>query len=382
MQPDVDLIAKKLLEWGAMAKRQPPGWQGNCDAPPLSGPEGEPIGWILPGKGLYLAHDLKSLGITFDPAAMARAGVYERSPVRRLAEKIAKARKAAELLITDERGAITSYDGIINARGNGFANDTTIQKNSITTVANTWSSLWQVAGLPVAGTFTSTPGVAPNNTTVGALSTGLTTPGAGSKYLLTFGFTSSSALDMVLLVDLLSQVGSLSATSNSLQTIASAALTRYTTGAGVYMTFEVTTAIGTTASNLTVTYTNQGGTPSKTTPAQAMTTSMIASRLLPSGTAPVVPLASGDYGVQQVTGVQLSAAMSAGAFALSLYKQVKYIAGIVANIWMAEDSTIQIDGIFNMPIGSDSAIGCLGAFIQSGAATSGAFIGAFQSCSG
>jgi hypothetical protein len=148
------------------------------------------------------------------------------------------------------------------------------------------------------------------------------------------------------------------------------------------MTFDVTSGIGTTASNLTITYTNQAGTASQVTPAQAMTTSMITQRLLPVNNGPFMQLAAGDYGVQQVTNVKLSAAMTTGVFALNLYYPLMWIPGIVANIYVERDSTIQIDGITELVIGSDSAIGCLNAYVQAGTTTLGTFVSFMRTCSG
>ncbi len=376
--PNVDLIATKLHEWGSMAARMPPAWDGAGISQPIAGfDRGEQLGRMLPGRGLYLDCDLKSLGIN-RPVPL----VYERTRVQRAVDKIQKLRRNIKRILRDEQGAIASYDGIINARAGGNAEDRTFFKNSQTSVANSWTSLWQAGGMPVAGTFSATPGVAPNNATTGALSFGLSTPGSGSKYLLTLGFTSTSAINMMLMVDLLSQLGTLSATTNAAQNVASQALTRYTSGAGVMMNFEVTTQIGTTASNLTALYTNQAGTAGQSTGAQAMTTSMIVLRVFPNGTAPFTTLATGDFGVRQLTRVTLSAAMTAGVFGANLYYPLMWVPGIVANIYVERDSTVQIDGITQLVIGSDSAIGCLGAFVQTNTTSTGLLVGFMRTCSG
>lgn len=389
---DVDLIAQKLIEWGNLAHSMPPSWDGALINHPICGPEGQLIGKMLPGKGLYLEHDFKTLGIT---KGYKIPHVYEKTVVRDLAEKFSRMRHDIlhgklfidpEVLLFDERGAITTYDGIIAARAAGHAEDRVFSKISYTTVANVWSSIWQTSGFPASGTYSATPGINPNNTTTGALSFGLSTPGTGAKYLLTFGFTASQQINMLLLHDQLCQVGNLSATVNTNQAIASSALTRYTTGAGVLMTFDVTTAIGTTASNLTITYNSidSGGSThiGQTTPAIAMTTSMIAQRLLPAALGPFMQLASGDIGVTEVTNIKLSAAMSAGVFALNLYYPLMFIPGIVANIYIERDSTIQIDGLCNLPIGSDSAIGCLNAYVMTNTTSTGVFTGFMRTCSG
>jgi hypothetical protein len=378
---DVDRLARKLFEWAELARQFPPAWDGAGISQPIRGlDERETIGRMLPGRGLYLEHDLKSVGI-LKPIP----GVFERSKVLRGVDRLQKLRRDARRILWDEQASITTYDGIINARGNGGAEDRMVLKSSLTTVANVWSSLWQVGGMPVGGSFSSalTNGTNPNNATTGALSFGLSTPSSPSlKYLLTFGFTSSSAINMLLLMDMLFQVGAVSAASAASQAITPSALTRYTTGAGCNITGEVTTAIGTTASNLQVTYKNQAGTGGQLTASEAMTPSMITSRLVITSTAPLIPLASGDYGVQTITAAKLSAAMTAGVFSLYIYYPLMFLPGITSNIYIERDSTIQIDGIQNLPIGSDSAIGCLNAAVQTNGVTSGIVVGTMRTVFG
>jgi len=325
---------------------------------------------MLPGKGIQLFSDLKTLGITKGRIPH----LYERSVTQRLIDKFCG----------DERGAISSYDGIIAARAGGNADDVMFAKSSYTTVANVWSSSFRAAGLPAAGTYSNIPGgAAPDNTNVGALSLGFSNPSGGnSKYLLTFGFTSSSALQIVMLGDLLVAAGNISGSLNTSQTISSTALTRYTSGAGVYMTYEVTTALGGTASNLTVTYTNQSGTGSRATAATAMTTSAIAQRLQPAGAGPFMVLQSGDYGVQSVQSLILSASMTAGVFALNLYKPLMWVPGIAANIWTERDSTTQIDGLQQLVTTAGGVLGCLAMYLYTNTTTSGLIVGGMRACAG
>jgi hypothetical protein len=377
---DVDLLVGKLAELRNLALSMPPSWGGaGISHPVLLHPGGDEYAHILPGKGLYLNRDLKSLGVT-----RRIPGIYERSPIRRLAEAFARAREGLNVLHEDEKGAIVNYDGIINARAGGNAEDRAIVRLSVTTVANQWSSLWQSGGLPAAGTYSGTPGSAPNGTTTGALSNVLSDPSGGnSKYLLSFGFTSASAINMLLLTDLLSQVGSLSAASSTSQTVSSTALTRYTTGAGVMAILDVTTAIGTTASNVNLnSYTNQAGTAAQSSVAQAMTTSAIVQRLQPTATGPFMQLASGDFGVRAVSTLKLSAAMSAGVFALNLYYPLLWIPGIVANVYIERDSTIQLDGLAQLVVGSDSHIGALNAYVQTNSTSSGILVANMRTCAG
>lgn len=150
-----------------------------------------------------------------------------------------------------------SYDAVLDALTvAGKGEDYYFNKATITTVANTFWSLWTAAGQPGAGTFGGTPLAARvvNSSTTGAL--GFTNPTApDTKHLLALNAASSVAAGTLLVVDRLLDYATISATSTSLQTMDNTAtLSRYTTGAGVQMFFEVTTALGATPQTCTITY--------------------------------------------------------------------------------------------------------------------------------
>lgn len=384
LQPDCDILAEKLMHLGRLGRSMPPSWDGARMSVPVLGKGGEYLGRVLPGKGVYIDADLRHVsGIS-----KTLPNVYERTLVHRmmdifhqndrLAIKAASAIIAACLFpkaaLPFIFGAISTYDGIISARAGGNANDVTVSKLSTTTTAtNQWYSMFQSGGLPAAGTYTNIPGgAALNSTSTGAWSFGILDPTGGtSKYLLTSGFTSQTQINLAILVDLLVAAGNISATTATLQTVNSTALTRYTTGAGVMITFDVTTLLGNTASNITVTYTNQAGTGSRSSGAIAMTTAAIAQRLLPIAMGPYTQLQSGDYGVKSVESVQLSASMvSTGVFALNMYFPLAFMPGMAANVYVERDQTIQVDGLNLLPLDAGH-VGCLVAFIMPNASPSG-----------
>lgn len=353
---DVDTIAQNLALMASWAKNGPDAYRvdASCKTPVI-GPNGI-IGYMLDGVGLALNTDLKDLGIH-----KPLPNVIERTPLARFLDKIG-----------DERGAITTYDGIVAARAAGSMSDCIASKTSYTTVANVWSSAFRAAGVPAAGTYTNIPsGAALDATNAGSLALLLAPPTSGNKdYLLTFGFQAGQQINCILLVDILVAAGNILATVNTSQTVSSTALTRYTGGVGVYMTFDVTTAIGTTASNLTVTYTNSAGTGSRSSGAQAMTTSAIAQRLQPNTTSPYCPLQSGDAGVQSVQSVQLSAAMSAGVMALNLFKPLVMMPGIAANIYAERPMSSTLDGLVELQNVS-LVLGCLAPYIFTNTTSTG-----------
>jgi len=324
------------------------------------------VGKVLPGKGLYLDMDLKYLGIT-----KPLPNVFQRTIVRRLVE-----------LIGNEVGAITAYDGIINARGGGLSQDISLSKTSITTVANAYSSLFRASGSPPnVGTYTNIPGGAVMiNTNVGAWSLGLSNPGGSNKkYLITLGFTHAATVNMIILHDLLVAAGNIGI-STSPVTINSAALTRYTTGAGVLMTFEITTALSATASNITVTYTNQAGTGSRSTGAIPITTSAIVYRLQPVELGPYMRLQTGDYGVRSVESI-VASANNTGILALNLYYPLAFIPGVAANLYIERDSTIQVDGIAEITTAA-GVLGCLSAYVLANTTSTGVGTYFMRTCEG
>ena len=397
---DPDILAGNIGYWALLARSMPPSFQGAGISHILSGPNGEYLGKVLPGKGIYLQHDLKHFGIR-----RTIPWVYQYSPTQRLVDAFSKRRNLDryKLALMDNRlpfqsswsdrmvseiGAITTYDGIINARATGFAQDVAFTKVALgVTVANAWSSCYDSTGVPAAGTFTATPGAALNNASAGALSFGLSNPGSNSKYLLTFGYTSNQQINMLILADILVQV-SVSFTTTAAQTVSSAALTRYTSGAGVLAIFEVTTALSSTAANMTTAYTgvfwtgSAVSTHSSTTAAAASTASLIVQRLNPILVGPFLNFASGDFGITTMSTMTLSAAQSAGVCGLNLYYPLSFVPGVAANAYLERDSTIQIDGLTQLVTEAGGALGCLGMFILPNGTTAPTITGFLRTCAG
>lgn len=308
--------------------------------------------------------------------------VFARSPIQRFIDRLIGMGLPMDWA---EMGAITTYDGIINARGTGKAFDRTVSKLSITTVTAAYSSLFQAGGVPGPGTYTPIPGgAALDRSSAGAWSIGLANPTSpDKKYLITLGYTHSSTINMLILIDLLVAAGGISANTTASQTINSVALTRYTDGAGVMMTFDVTTALGSTVSNLTVTsYTNQAGTTGRTTPAVPMTTSAIVARLQPVALGPFMEMQAGDFGIRSVQTLAFSAAMGAGVVALNLYFPLAFVPGVAANIYMERGSTVSVDGLTELVTTAGGVLGCLTAYILAGATSSGVGTYFMRTCDG
>jgi len=281
---------------------------------------------------------------------------------------------------------ITNYDGIINSRGAGKADDPVFVKTAtFGGVSGAWYSAFRIAGLPPSISPGNIPGGSVmNRASVGAIPL-LNPTDPDIKYLLTFGGSvpSITGFSAILLVDLLVAAANINANTTSAQTVNTAALTRYTDGKGVMMILVVTTALGTTAANVTISYTNQDGVSGRTTGAIAMTTSAAVNRLQPVvANAFFIPLQAGDTGVRSVETITFSAAMGAGVLDLYLFKPLVIIPTIAVNTFVERDSTVQIDGLLQLPKGSDAQVGCLGCFVLTGGTTTTTLLGMLRACAG
>ena len=194
----------------------------------------------------------------------------------------------------------------------------------------TLTSLWTAS--QDAGATPSTA-AAPTSATTGALgqvdggsaalvvsaieAAGLATPAAQWIY----------GTGMLILADRLSHQGGLDGTVTTAQTtnLPTAALTRYTSGDGVWAAVEVYTQVGTTATTVTASYTNQAGTGGQTTQAVAFGAFATASARAAASVG-LLPLASGDTGVRSVESVTVLATTgTAGNFGVTLFKPLALI---------------------------------------------------------
>jgi len=191
--------------------------------------------------------------------------------------------------------------------------------------------LTNVAGIPPVITTPSTA-VVPDRTTTGAIH--FPTPqGSNNSFIMGMGHTSDQARP-IMLADILSWQGGLSGTVITAQTtnLPTAALTRYTDGVGVMLGLACWTATGSTAVNVTASYTNQAGTTGRTTVSVNFWGGGFgAVSAAPTATQfQALPLQSGDYGVRAVASVTLSAStLTAGNFGVFLFKPLAMVANYV-----------------------------------------------------
>jgi hypothetical protein len=330
---------------------------------------------MLPGRGLQLDCDLKYIGIK-KPIPY----VYQKT----LREKLME-------ILKNERGAIQTYDGIINARASGQFNDIPFTKASLVSVANQWSALMRATGQPGAMTFNATTApteTATDRATAGALSGGLNNPsGSNRKYLLTLGFGSSSTINFLLLVDIHVQGGAFRLTVNTAETVASpvTVVRNYgsgTLGSGNCISFVETTASSATAHTLTISYTNQAGTAGQSIVFSAPATAGTIDGIYPvASTNWFIPLVAGDFGVRAVASTTSNTALAAGVLALFLHYPLMLVPGISSNVYVERDSTVQVDALTELA-NSSQVIGCLGMLAFCNTTSTGQLVGMARTIEG
>lgn len=177
--------------------------------------------------------------------------------------------------------------------------------------AGVYHSLWRVDGQPPGGAIPgAVAGVAPDKDTFGAIR--FPDPGAGeAATLLKLGGSFVSELGPLTLYDRLLHTSGLSGSAITLQTVNTIPFTRggpegFINGEDVELFLEVYAALGTVAANLTVNYTDPGGTARSSVVALAATTLNSIARMWR------IPTYDGGFkGFKSVQSVQLS--ISTGA---------------------------------------------------------------------
>lgn len=178
-------------------------------------------------------------------------------------------------------------------------------------------SLWRYDGVPSAG---AVPGAvaAPTSATTGSIP--FTNPGGGRELHLIQAWGTALVGGTLILYDRLLHIGGLSGTVITPQAVGGT-LTRNTGGLGNFIFVEIYTQIGTTQTTAVVNYTNQDGNP-----AASPTILFGGTNFREATRAILVPLASGDSGVQGVTDIDLLATTgTAGAFGVTVGRPLGYI---------------------------------------------------------
>ena len=386
MVSDVDQMATKLLDLGLAAHDMAPAWERYGIRQPAMGEDGQFVGWMLPGRGLLLdGLDKKRIGITRDMPF-----VYDYTPFARKRDYFMRRFRD---LHRSEVGAITGYDGVINARANGKARDLVFAKSSITTVAGFWFDTWTAGGTPGAGSFLATTpptDVLMDSATTGSLSDNWLDPtGSDKAYLLTLGMSCTSAHNFALLIDRHVAAGNFTLVAGTSTITTPKTIVRNyggLLGAGAQMVATITTIRGTPAAGtLAATYLDENA-ASSTSPATALATTptAVAGILAPMGTnIPFMPLAAGDVGVRQVSSTTRAATGDAsGAIAISVVQPLVWMPALgVANLYVERDLPSDLTGLLELANVS-LVTGNLSLLVFCNTTTLGSIIGFLRTCQG
>lgn len=187
------------------------------------------------------------------------------------------------------------------------------------TVAGQWSSLWDRAGRPGAGSFAIgnvAAGVIPTKATAGAIP--FTNPVALLKNYLASLNGNSSVASVVMLYDRLWHAGSFGLGALGAQALAGQpALTRPdAAGEDAEIWLEIASAFAAGATTIEVTYTNSLGVAGRTTGASAPLASVIIGRMFP------MPLQAGDTGVQKIESIIVGGATNTGTVNVLLLRKL------------------------------------------------------------
>lgn len=277
------------------------------------------------------------------------------------------------------RSAIASWDNVVNAISSGKNLVYMGNKASQTTVANSWFSFGATAGVPGALAYGTIPNPVPmTRATTNAWP--VPTPSTGEHlYMTNLGVNHPTGTNIVLAVDLLYSAGGIITSIVTSQGVSTSALPRWTGGAGVMMTLEVTVAAGTATGipNVRINYTDQSGTAASDTGNVSLgTTSPIVGRMLPLQDGPFIRLASGDFGVQNVSQVTFSASMAGagGRMALHLYKPIILVPTLATTSFIERSTPAQIGGIRRLTTvtgGADIDMPCIGMFVLTSTTSTG-----------
>jgi hypothetical protein len=218
--------------------------------------------------------------------------------------------------------AITDLSNVVNlatssaAQRVDFSVDSRIQAAAaVSPVIGQATSLWRYNKTNGANGAIPTSVAAPDRTTLGAMRQ---VNAASGKQLWLLGMEAMCTnAGGVVLYDRLLHIGGLSGIVTTAQAVGGA-LTRNVGGDGNQIWIEIYTAIGTTATTITASYTNQAGAAKTTLPVVfGGTNNREESRVIR------LPLADGDTGVQGVTSVTVLATTgTAGNFGVVVARQI------------------------------------------------------------
>lgn len=203
-----------------------------------------------------------------------------------------------------------------------------------------------------ARTWTTCTGSAGNGTEVFGMPSGPSVSPA-TKHLVTVGANPNFTGATITLVDIQGYWNRINTNSTVSQALSGTPSLRYANGEGCRMYLVSTTAVGVGNPGLTVSYTNQAGVTGRSLDGTVFLANSgpLASHILhsnvssntivvsPSGIAPFLPLQAGDWGVQNVSSVQLTgtAYTGSGLAALVIARPIITFYSVQSTIYQDKD---------------------------------------------
>lgn len=261
--------------------------------------------------------------------------------------------------------AINGMDSLIAAFTAGQSNKGYYQKassNAAASAAGRWHEFFTASGIPTAGSFTGSAGVATvmNASTQGALNIGTASVSPDIKNLVSWKIQTPTATVVpatFYLVDYLLYYPACVVTGVATTLNNTATLPRYTTGEGVFPIIVAQTAHGAAAPALTLNYKDPANNDQNGLVMTAPASSIHISTCYLNNGSPFLPLATTDNGVKQINSYTLSSGTT-GTVAFVLVK-------IIAEIDLyAINTGVIADYIANIPtfpkIEDDACLGIIG----------------------
>lgn len=223
--------------------------------------------------------------------------------------------------------AITGLDSIYAAKAAGKYNKGYFQKvssNAAASVAGHWHEFFTAGGIPAAGTWSGTAGVATQMTaaTQGAFNIGTASVTPDIRHATSLKMQSPTATlvpGTFYLVDYLLYYPACVVTGTPTTLNNTATLPRYTDGAGVMCMVAVQTANGAAQPALTLSYTDQAGNTGNTGILTSPVNSSAISKLYLNNGNPFLPLSGTDTGIRKIDSYTLASGTT-GTVAFVLVK--------------------------------------------------------------
>ena len=264
-------------------------------------------------------------------------------------------------------GAITTFEGMVNARRTGRFESVSRLWTVGSGAAGQWSQLFSDASLPgTSGTFTTVAGVVPRSTSAGALQVSSLVSSANTKYLYKVGISNATTAALFMLTDILWGSSGLSMGTSGALTVNSTALIRYNStistapnyiGGNLAVAW-ISSALAVATSGVFSAYTNQAGNAGNVSEEWPVTSAGVVNTLRPVGQF-AAALAAGDIGVQSIqTYTNRVASPTSGSMGFIIHRPVMFIPSISTGSFVEKEFILGPEAMIPIQLENNSTVGC------------------------